>query len=185
MKCQRPLATKPDFMTNSSSLPPFRLRLRYRWTAASLLEPHCCDEGAQFVSVGFGGGRCGGCRTAVVSGQWSVVSGQWSVVSGQWSVVSGQWSKTSAAVAGRALEGGVAGGVELQWLVVSGLGQWSVASGLWQGGVVELQWSVVSGQWPKTSAAVAGRALEGALRGVSNCTREGRRPHRPKATVED
>ena len=126
MKCQLPLATKPDFMTNSSSLPPFRLRLRYRWTAASLLEPHCCDEGAQFVSVGFGGGRCGGCRTAVVSGQWSVVSGGrrlvrrwrdgWLVVSGQWSVVSG---------------GGTGSG---QWSVVSGrrlVRRWR--DGLWRG----------------------------------------------------
>ena len=158
----------------------------------------------QFVSAGFGGGRCGGCRTAVVSGQWSVASGQWpktsaavagraleggvaggvELHSGLWSVVSGQWPKTSAAVAGRALEGGVAGGVELQWLVVSGqwsvvCGLWSVVCGLWS--VVSGLWSVVSGLWPKTSAAVAGRALEGGVAGGVELHKGGPKARPPKS----
>ena len=192
----------------------------------SVVSGQWLETSAALAGMVFGGGRCGGCRTAVVSGQWSVVSGwrqvrrwrdgfwrgalrgvsncsgQWSVVSGwrqvrrwrdgfwrgalrgvsncsgQWSVVSGQWLETSAALAGRVLEGGVAGGVELQWSVVSG--QWSVVSGQWletsaalagrvlEGGVaggVELQWSVVSGQWLETSAALAGMVLEGGVAG--------------------
>ena len=135
----------------------------------SVVSGQWLETSAALAGMVFGGGRCGGCRTAVVSGQWSVVSGQWSVVSGQWSVVSGQWSvvsgsgqwlETSAALAGMVLEGGVAGGVELQWSVVSG--QWSVAGdkcgagGNGFGGgrcggcrtaVVSGQWSVVSGWW--------------------------------------
>ena len=51
--------------------------------------------------------------------------------SGQWSVVSEhQGLETGAALAGRVLEGGVAGGVERQWLVVSG--QWLVNTRGWR-----------------------------------------------------
>ena len=52
-----------------------------------------------------------------------------------------------------------------------------------EGGVaggVELQWSVVSGQWLETSAAGVAWFWRGALRGVSPRTREGRRPDRHK-----